>query len=72
MAKSASTDPSASVILRVSRSRFSYSQEASTFSLTAMVLVRLREDLPDHELEAGHDVSAGQNVGFGEGGDIGW
>jgi hypothetical protein len=37
---------------------------------TATALVRLREDLPDHELEAGHDVSTGQDVGFGEGSDI--
>src|SRR5215210_4253887 len=33
---------------------------------------RLREDLPDHELETGHDVSTGQDVGFGESGDVGW
>src|SRR5215211_286575 len=31
---------------------------------------RLRGDLPNRKLEAGHDVFAGQNVGFGEGGDI--
>jgi hypothetical protein len=37
----------------------------------SMALVRLREDLPDRKLEAGHDVPALQNVGFGEGGDIG-
>jgi hypothetical protein len=36
-----------------------------------MVLVRLRGDLPDHTLETGHHISAIQNVGFGEGSDIG-
>ncbi len=34
-------------------------------------LVRLSEKLPDRELEGGHDVSAGQDVGFGEGNDVG-
>ncbi len=37
----------------------------------ATARARLREDLPDRELEAGHDVSAMQNFGFGEGCDIG-
>jgi hypothetical protein len=35
-------------------------------------LARLCEDLLYREFEAGHDVSAGQNVGFGEGNDVGW
>lgn len=37
-----------------------------------MVPVGLREDLPNRKLETGHDVSAGQDIGFGEGNDVGW
>jgi hypothetical protein len=36
------------------------------------VLLGLREYLPDRKLEARHDVSAGQDVGLGEGNDVGW
>ncbi len=38
---------------------------------TATARARLREDLPDRDLEAGHDVSAMQNFGSGEGCDVG-
>jgi hypothetical protein len=34
-------------------------------------LARLREYLPDRKLETRHDVSTGQNIGFGEGNDVG-
>ena len=37
-----------------------------------MAPVGLREYLPDRKLEAWHDVSAGQDVGFGEGNDVCW
>ncbi len=37
---------------------------------TAKALARLREDLSDRKLETGHDVSASQDIGFGEGGDV--
>jgi hypothetical protein len=69
------------VIPRVSRTQFNCSSEGATFSLassqaglarkeTATVLARLHKDLPDRELETGHYVSAIQNVGFGEDGDV--
>jgi hypothetical protein len=33
-------------------------------------LARLYEDFPYHELEAGHEISADQDVRFGEGSDV--
>lgn len=33
---------------------------------------RLGEDLPNCKLEPGHDVSAVQDFGFSECGDVGW
>jgi hypothetical protein len=33
-------------------------------------LARLYEDFLYHKLEAGHDISADQDVGFGEGRDV--
>ena len=43
-------------------------ERASIQEFTA--LARLHEDFPYHKLEAGHDISAKQDVGFGEGRDV--